>query len=448
MPATHWIFPLILMITGTYLAADQQPPIALTPPQILALSEKARKEFLNSNPQTTDGNLALRVDEIGRRVAKESDQPQLLYRFVVVQGEQLQAYSFPGGTICLTESLARFFDSNDELAFAIAHEVAHIALRHHIAKFRQRLRATSDVDSEKLMLETILGQLDADREMEADRYAALYAVRARYRYTAASEVLRKLAKSGQPRSDAAHPEYSKRAAALRGFKRELNTCLRAFDEGTAALRSGKSDEAIESLSYFVAEFPNNVSGRVNLGSAYLARVRRSAGTPEGLAEVLPILPDPGVLIRGFYDKLDLEKAREHFRLALDAQPEDTTALAGLALVEIRLGDLRQARQHMDAALEVEPDDPELLLCSGNIYYLDDEHRQAESQYVAALSVRPDWAAAKKNLALTYERLEQNEEALALWRDLVNDEHYGPEAKQRVRDLTAPPEPSTPARQSS
>jgi tetratricopeptide (TPR) repeat protein len=190
------------------------------------------------------------------------------------------------------------------------------------------------------------------------------------------------------------------------------------------------------LSYFVAEFPNSASGRVNLGSAYLAKVRETAGAPMGLAEVLPILPEPGVVIRGFYSQSDLEDARDHFRKAIDAEPEDVTALAGLAMVEMRIGDLQRARQHVDEALRVEPDDGDLLLCSGNVYYLDRRYREAVSQYVAALSVRPGWPPAKKNLALTYESLERTDEALSLWRELVGDERYGPEAAQRVRDLAA------------
>ena len=44
---------------------------------------------------------------------------------------------------------------------------------------------------------------------------------------------------------------------------------------------------------------------MNLGAAYLARLRRRSGTPEGLGEPLPILPDPGVVIRGPLDAVDV-----------------------------------------------------------------------------------------------------------------------------------------------
>ena len=74
-----------------------------------------------------------------------------------------------------------------QLAFAIAHELAHINLRHHVARLRsQRLVETGGTEHEAL-LRAIKNQLDREAEMEADRFGALYAVRAGFRYTASSE---------------------------------------------------------------------------------------------------------------------------------------------------------------------------------------------------------------------------------------------------------------------
>jgi predicted Zn-dependent protease len=359
----------------------------------------------------------------------------LLYHFLVVQGAEPQAYSFPDGTIGLTEALAQLFGDDDQLAFAMAHEIAHVALRHHIAAFRLRQAAGSDRPPERLMLETIQGQFSSSQEMEADRYGALYAVRAGFEVSAAVEALKLLAADPRlPASGPGHPNYARRVAALESFRDELELTLEAFDEGTASLRAGEAEKAIEALEYFVATFPRSVSGRVNLGSAYLAKVRRSGGTPHGLAEVLPVLPDHGIVVRGAYDQLDLEEARLQFGEALQVDPQDVTALAGLALVEIRLGELPRARELLDEALLVEPDDPDLLLCSGNVHYLGEAYDAAAEQYVAALSIRPAWSSAQKNLALTYESQGRWPEAHAIWKALKDDERYGAEARDRARDI--------------
>ena len=142
-----------------------------------------------------------------------------------------------------------------------------------------------------------------------------------------------------------------------------------------------------------------------------------------------------VVIRGFYDLVDLEEAREQYRIALGVDPGDVTALSGLALVEMRLGELDPARRHLETALRIEPDDPDLLLCSGNVHFMSDNFPLARSFYASALSHRPAWPSAIKNLALAYERLEKVPEAAHLWQAIVDDEQYGAEAEQRIRDLT-------------
>jgi Flp pilus assembly protein TadD len=110
------------------------------------------------------------------------------------------------------------------------------------------------------------------------------------------------------------------------------------------------------------------------------------------------------------------------------------ALAGIALVEMRLDELEPARIHLETALHIAPEDPELLLCTGNVHYMAADLRAARSYYLTALSHRPGWAPAIKNLALACEDLGRPSEARLLWESIVDDESYGREARQRIRDL--------------
>jgi tetratricopeptide (TPR) repeat protein len=320
------------------------------------------------------------------------------------------------------------------LAFALGHEIAHIALRHHINAYCQRVQSSPE-SPEHVMLETVLSRLSSNQEIEADRYGALYSVRAGFRYSSSHEALGKLQRASPATTgNAVHPEYDRRISDLKRFKRELDLSLESFHAGKAALRAGEIDEAISLFAYFVAEFPRSVPGQVNLGAAYLSRVRDKAGTPLGLAEALPILPDPGVVIRGTYDRIDLEQAGAHFARALRVDPDDATAHAGLGLVQVRLGELQDARRHLDDAVALEPDNPDLLLCSGNVFFFMDDYDQAKARYLAALSLRVGWADAKKNLALSYEKLGMRNEAAALWSELYDDNRYRSEARRRIRDL--------------
>lgn len=52
------------------------------------------------------------------------------YDFKVVENEQVNAFSLPGGYIFVYEGLVEYAESDDELAGVLAHEIAHASFRH------------------------------------------------------------------------------------------------------------------------------------------------------------------------------------------------------------------------------------------------------------------------------------------------------------------------------
>jgi predicted Zn-dependent protease len=414
----------------------RRTPIAVTPVQEEAWGEKALASFFETRRQSGDGNLGLRVDRVGRAVARVSERPNRQFRFILVEGEEPQAFSFPGRTVCVTEALARLLPSDDQLAFALGHELAHIALRHHVSQLKMQQALEDGAPADQALLETVSGLFDKDSEMEADRFGALYAVRAGYAYTSTYGALGRVGMTTHAgQSDRRHPDFEQRVAALRNFKVELTRALGAFDGGVVSLRAGDAEDAIEMLNLFVAEFPRSVSGRVNLGAAYLRRVRQEAGTPQGLAEVLlPIISDPGIVVRGIVDTLDLAEAQGNFERALDVRPDEVLAQAGLGLVHTRMGRFDEARDHFKRARKEDPNNPDVTLCLGNVEYLAGNYAKAVSLYRDAMKRRPGWPEATKNLALAYEKLGEIEQARERWSSLTDHDQLGSEARRRLEDL--------------
>ena len=70
------------------------------------------------------------VDAIGRRLAAVAPGPKFPYSFKVVNAADINAFALPGGPIYLTRGLIESVPSEPELAGVIAHEIAHVALRH------------------------------------------------------------------------------------------------------------------------------------------------------------------------------------------------------------------------------------------------------------------------------------------------------------------------------
>src|SRR4030095_2674200 len=280
-PARHGSLAAItiggLLLSPVCPLAETSPnPLSPGPAQEFVLGEKALESFLAARPLTTDGNLVVRADRIGRTVARAGDRPDLSFTFLVIDGEELNGYSFIGGTVCVPRRLVELLTSDNELAFALGHEIAHIALRHHVTRgrFEQAMASQGARSAE------VVSFYDRDAELEADRYGALYALRAGYRYGSARDALKRLAESDKTRSeDAAHPSYTDRIGRFDAYGRELETCLKAFERGKEALQDGRASDAISFFSYFVSAFPQSVTGRVNLGAAYLERLRGKSGAP-------------------------------------------------------------------------------------------------------------------------------------------------------------------------
>ncbi len=88
----------------------------------------------------TDAGLD-RTERIGQRCAKASLRPGLLYKFHVIQSQQINAFSLPGGHIYVTTALLRLANEN-ELASVLAHEVGHIVARHSL----KTLKASQEYD--------------------------------------------------------------------------------------------------------------------------------------------------------------------------------------------------------------------------------------------------------------------------------------------------------------
>lgn len=77
------------------------------------------------------------------------------YTFKVVQGEDINAFSLPGGFIYIYDGLLKFAESDDELAGVIAHEVAHASFRH--VKTMERERSKLQALTLPLILISIFG---------------------------------------------------------------------------------------------------------------------------------------------------------------------------------------------------------------------------------------------------------------------------------------------------
>ena len=92
-----------------------------------------------------DRNLQDYVNLVGKAVlaAPEVRKTFAGYRFIVIEGPELQGVSAPGGYVFVSEGAVRRAKDEDELAALLAHEIAHVSLRHGIGAIKAATREKS-----------------------------------------------------------------------------------------------------------------------------------------------------------------------------------------------------------------------------------------------------------------------------------------------------------------
>ena len=73
-----------------------------------------------------------RMQRIGRRLCVGSNELEGEYRYRLLDSEEVNAFSLPGGRVYITRGLLERLDEDDMLAAVMAHEMAHIVAKDHL----------------------------------------------------------------------------------------------------------------------------------------------------------------------------------------------------------------------------------------------------------------------------------------------------------------------------
>jgi len=146
------------------------------------------------------------VEEVGGRLVAVSDRTNIEYHFTVIDDrEHVNAFALPGGWVYVYTGLLERAENEGELASVLAHEIGHIATRHHTEQMTKllgysllvRLALGEDPNQYAILAARLfgtLGQLKFSRsdELEADRLALKYLWHAGYRPDALLSFLEEL----------------------------------------------------------------------------------------------------------------------------------------------------------------------------------------------------------------------------------------------------------------
>jgi predicted Zn-dependent protease len=191
------------------------------------MGRSAAAQILGAAPLHESAEVQRYVNLLGNAVARNAGS-KYRWRFAVVNSSAVNAFAAPGGYVLLSSGLLKLLDSEHELAYVIAHEVAHVTRKHHhkvirrqqLADAARRELQAEETDQDLLKVTQMSAQiyargLDRTAEFEADRLGVETMVRAGYDPTASVDVLAKLIalQGNDPRAEllfSTHPSPGER----------------------------------------------------------------------------------------------------------------------------------------------------------------------------------------------------------------------------------------------
>jgi len=231
-----------------------------------------------------DPALSRYVEDIGQKLAAESDRPHLPYAFTIVNDGSWNAWALPGGKIAINRGLLEAMRDESELAAVLGHEIVHAAARHSAQQMERGVWMQAGlaglllaVEDDYQNLAYNLGSMGAgitqlsysrSAESEADHYGILYMANAGYdpigavslqelfaenldssggwlaSHPASIERVRKNRDTVQARKPGGYvgeSEYRVRTRTLR--KRAPAYDL--YEKGLTALKQGKTEQALK-----------------------------------------------------------------------------------------------------------------------------------------------------------------------------------------------------------
>lgn len=315
-----------------------------------------------------DPELTVYVREVGMKMARVSDRPDLPYEFVVLNSNVPNAWALPGGKIAINRGLLVKFEDEAQLASVLGHEIVHAAARHSVQRMQQGMLITAGVaglgfalsDNEWAGLimggaavgaQLALAQYSQSDELESDHYGIRYMKAAGYDPQAGVELQELFLELSQGRESswlnnmfATHPPSARRvrenqalvqqigAGGFRGrdiYQRriakikELQPAYDAHDEAMKLASEGEMNAALDAIN---------------------KAIRQESGEAKFFA------------LRGrIYEKQnEREKAQADFDKAVSLYPEMFEYQLYNGLNALALNNLDKARGHLERANQVVP----------------------------------------------------------------------------------------------
>lgn len=122
---------------GTYNAATgRNEVILISTPSEIAMGKALHKKIIRQQKLSTNQSQIKRIEAIGARLVQVSDRQDYQYHFYLIDRNELNAFTIPGGNVYIYSGLVNRLKNDDQIASVLAHEIGHCAAKHTVKKFQ------------------------------------------------------------------------------------------------------------------------------------------------------------------------------------------------------------------------------------------------------------------------------------------------------------------------
>ncbi len=261
---------LALLLPGTGCsvnpATGQKQFNMLSQSEEVSLGSEAAPQFLKEYGGPIPSQAVCQyVSDIGMKLAKVSERPNLPWEFHAVDSAQINAFALPGGKVFITRGLMARLDSEAQLAGVLGHEIGHVTAQ-HIGQQMSRAAVASGIVQvigvaasvkDETWLQVLgvgaqaggglyLLKFSRDQETQADELGVRYMTRLGYNPMAQIQVMRVLKEAsgggGGMEMLQTHPLPQSRIDHLRDLIKKDYPNFR--DEGQLAFRKQAYQDAV------------------------------------------------------------------------------------------------------------------------------------------------------------------------------------------------------------
>lgn len=127
---------VLLSACSTNPATGKQQFTALmSPQQEVQVGAEEHQNVLKEFGLYPDQKIQAYVQEVGAKVSRNTERPDVRYKFFLLDSPIVNAFALPGGYIYTTRGLLSLANSEAELAAVLAHETGHITARHSAERY-------------------------------------------------------------------------------------------------------------------------------------------------------------------------------------------------------------------------------------------------------------------------------------------------------------------------